>query len=128
MPRILVVEDELLISMLMQDWLQELGYEVAGPARTERAAFDYLNKGRLDAAILDIHLKDGETYGLAGALREQGVPVAFASGDGGPSAPGLREPPGAAETLRFRRDENGAWTVAGRRAGLTLKSGLIGCC
>lgn len=93
MPRILVVEDEPLISMLMQDWLQELGYEVAGPARTKQAAFDYLNNGRLDAAILDIHLKDGETYGLAGALQEQGVPVAFASGDGGPSAPGFESHP-----------------------------------
>ena len=93
MPRILVVEDEPLISMLIQDWLQELGHEVAGPARTEQAALDYLKKGQLDAAILDIHLEDGETYGLAGALRDQGVPVAFASGDGGPSAPGFESHP-----------------------------------
>ena len=93
MPRILVVEDEPLISMLMQDWLQELGCEVAGPAMTEQAAFDYLNKGSLDAAILDIHLQGWETYGLAGALRDRGVPVAFASGDGGPSAPGFENHP-----------------------------------
>lgn len=79
--------------MLMEDWLQELGYEVAGPARTEQAAFDYLKNGRVDAAILDIHLKDGETYVLAGALRQQGIPIAFASGDGGPSAPGFESQP-----------------------------------
>ena len=93
MPRILVVEDEPLISMLMEDWLQELGCEVAGPAITEQAAFDYLGKDTLDAAILDIHLGGSNSYALAGTLRERGIPIAFSTGDGAPSAPGFEDLP-----------------------------------
>ncbi|MGI8724566.1 MAG: response regulator [Methyloceanibacter sp.] len=93
MPRILVVEDEPLISMLMEDWLQELGCEVAGPAITEQAALDYLGNGGLDAAILDIHLGNTDSYALADTLREHGVPIAFSTGDGAPSAPGFEDLP-----------------------------------
>lgn len=93
MPRILVVEDDPLISMLMEDWLQELGCEVAGPAITEQDALDYLGDGGLDAAIPDIHLGNTDSYSLADTLREHGVPIAFSTGDGAPSAPGFEDLP-----------------------------------
>ena len=93
MPRILVIEDEPLISMLMENWLHELGCEMAGPAITEQAALDYLGNGEIDAAILDIHLGNTNSYSLAGTLRKHGVPIAFSTGDGVPSAPGFEDLP-----------------------------------
>ena len=81
MPRILVVDDEPLISMLVENWLDELGCEVAGPARTVEDGLA-LAGGQLDGAILDVNLGGDTCYPLANALRARGVPLAFATGDG----------------------------------------------
>jgi DNA-binding response OmpR family regulator len=80
-PRILVVDDEPLISMLVEDWLGELGCEVVGPARTVADGLA-LADGELDGAILDVNLAGDTCFPLADALRSRGVPVAFATGDG----------------------------------------------
>ena len=81
-PRILLVDDEPLISMLVGNWLDELGCEVVGPARTVEDALA-LAEGQLDGAILDVNLGGGNCYPLANALRARGVPLAFATGDSG---------------------------------------------
>jgi DNA-binding response OmpR family regulator len=81
-PRILVVDDEPLISMLVENWLDELGCEVVGPARTVEDALA-LADGQLDGAILDVNLGGGNCYPLANVLRARGVPLAFATGDSG---------------------------------------------
>ena len=82
MPRILVVDDEPLISMLVENWLDELGCEVVGPARTVADGLA-LAGGQLDGAILDVNLGGDTCYPLANALRARGVPLAFATGDSG---------------------------------------------
>jgi DNA-binding response OmpR family regulator len=81
-PRILVVDDEPLISMLMEDWLVELGCEVVGPARSVQDGMDLAGSADLDAAILDLHLNGHKSYDVAMALLARGVPFAFATGDG----------------------------------------------
>jgi DNA-binding response OmpR family regulator len=81
-PRILVVDDEPLISMMVEDWLDELGCEVVGPARSVADGLA-LAGGQLDGAILDVNLGGDTCYPLANALRARGVPLAFATGDGG---------------------------------------------
>lgn len=83
-PRILVVDDEPLISMLVEDWLTELGHEVVGPARSAADGLGFATSAPLDGAILDIRLGDGNSYGIANALRDRGVPFAFATGQGDP--------------------------------------------
>jgi DNA-binding response OmpR family regulator len=87
-PRILVVDDEPLISMMMGDWLVELGCEVVGPAHSVKEGMDLAGRSDLDGAILDLHLNGDKSYDVAMALRERGIPFAFATGDGGidPSA------------------------------------------
>jgi CheY-like chemotaxis protein len=80
-PRILVVDDEPLISMLIQDWLNELGCEVVGPARSVADGLDLAESAKLDAAILDVNLAGENCYSLADALKQKGIPVAFATGD-----------------------------------------------
>jgi DNA-binding response OmpR family regulator len=82
MRRILVIDDEPLISMLVEDWLTELGCEVVGPARTVQDGLDLIEKGALDGAILDVNLGGNKSFMVAEALRDRGVPFAFATGDG----------------------------------------------
>ncbi|ODR96061.1 hypothetical protein AUC69_02260 [Methyloceanibacter superfactus] len=81
-PRILVVDDEPLISMLVEGWLAELGCEVVGPARSLQDGLALAASDGLDGAILDLRLGDEDSYPLANALRAKGVPFAFATGDG----------------------------------------------
>jgi len=80
MPRILVVEDEPMISMLLEDWLNELGCEVVGPARGVADGLELAQGNELDGAILDVNLLNETCYPLAHALKGKGVPVAFATG------------------------------------------------
>lgn len=82
MPRILVVDDEPLISMLVEDWLTELGCEVVGPAASVADGLKLAESTELDGAILDVNLGNETCYPLADALRNRGVPLAFATGDG----------------------------------------------
>jgi CheY-like chemotaxis protein len=82
-PRILVVDDEPLISMLMEDWLNELGCEVVGPASSVADGLDLAKSAELDGAILDINLAGQNSFSLANALRLRGIPFAFATGDSG---------------------------------------------
>jgi DNA-binding response OmpR family regulator len=82
LPRILVVDDEPLISMLVENWLVELGCEVVGPAGSVKDGIELAGLHELDGAILDVNLGNETCYALAEALRRRGVPLAFATGDG----------------------------------------------
>ena len=81
MPRILVVDDEPLVSMLIEDWLVELGCEVVGPARSVQQGLDIAGTAELDGAILDINLGGNNSYAVAETLERRGVPFAFVTGD-----------------------------------------------
>jgi CheY-like chemotaxis protein len=81
MARILVVDDEPLISAMTEDWLSELGHVVVGPAHNLAAALK-LAETQLDAAIVDVALGKDKSYPLADALSARGVPFALMSGYG----------------------------------------------
>jgi CheY-like chemotaxis protein len=81
MARILIVDDEPLISAMTEDWLSELGHIVVGPAHNLAAALK-LAETDLDAAIVDVSLGKDLSYPLADALSARGVPFALASGYG----------------------------------------------
>jgi DNA-binding response OmpR family regulator len=80
--RVLVVDDEPLIAALLCDWLVELGHEPVGPASNEDAARRLIDSTPFDAAVLDVSLAGGDSFGLAAACRERSVPFAFATGHG----------------------------------------------
>lgn len=80
--RILVVDDEPLVAMLVQQWIAELGHETIGPAGSIRGALELLGASRPDAAILDLSVDEGPTYPVADALAVRSIPFAFASGHG----------------------------------------------
>jgi DNA-binding response OmpR family regulator len=77
--RVLIVEDEALIAFLLEDMIQELGYEVAGTANSLAAAMD-AEPSSYDMAILDVSLNGHNVYPFAVTLAARGTPFAFASG------------------------------------------------
>jgi len=80
--RLLVVEDEYMIAMELVRTLEEQGAEVFGPAGSVEDALGLLEEGLppLDAAVLDINLRDERVYPVAEALAARGVPFVFATG------------------------------------------------
>ena len=80
MPRILVVDDEPLIAMMVEEWLSELACETVGPAHSVSRALELIGSGQLDAAILDVSLGSEESYPIADALRARQIPFALATG------------------------------------------------
>ena len=82
MPRILVLDDEPLISMMVQDWLTELAYETVGPANSVTGALGLIDSTPLDAAILDLSLGKEDCYPVAEALRARGIPFVLVTGYG----------------------------------------------
>lgn len=77
---ILIVEDEPLIAMMLEDFLDSLGHKVSGTCDTVQCALDEVEKGGFDLAILDVNLKGENAWPIASRLREQGVPFVIASG------------------------------------------------
>jgi DNA-binding response OmpR family regulator len=81
--RILVVEDEMMIAMLVEDMLAELGCSVVGPAHALDVALTLARtETGLDAALLDVNLGGQPVFAVADALREKGVPAIFSTGYG----------------------------------------------
>lgn len=85
--RILVVEDESLIRMLLEDMLADLGHEVAATAASVGAAKQLASTGAFDAAILDVNLEGQEVFPVAEILAGRGLPFIFASGYGHAALP-----------------------------------------
>jgi DNA-binding response OmpR family regulator len=80
--RILVVEDEMLVAFLIEDYLTELGHSVVGPVSRLDAALHAARTESFDCAILDINLSGKQSFPVAQLLAERGIPFIFASGYG----------------------------------------------
>lgn len=80
--RVLIVEDEGMVAMLLEGMLSDLGHHVVGVAgRVDRAA-QLISKVPADVVILDVNLNGEQTYSLASTLRSRGIPFIFATGYG----------------------------------------------
>jgi PAS domain S-box-containing protein len=78
--RILLVEDEALVAMMMQECLTENGHTVIGPLSRASDALQAAKDGDYDAAILDINLGDGMAYPVADIVSARGIPFVFVTG------------------------------------------------
>ena len=85
--RILIVEDETLITMLFEDILVDLECEVVGPALNLRQALDLAKSSAIDAAVLDLNLAGEPSFPVASVLRDRGVPIVLSSGYGSSGLP-----------------------------------------
>jgi CheY-like chemotaxis protein len=102
--RSLVVEDEMLVLIMIEDMLADLGCEVVTAAATINQALALIEAQVFDVAMLDMNLNGEQTYSVADALAARGVPFVFSTGysghdirDGYRDRPVLKKP--------FRYDE-----------------------
>ena len=78
---ILIVEDEPLIAMMLEDFLETLGHEVVATCESVEEAMDRVKAGGFDVAIIDVQLKDGKhVWPVADRLAEEGTPFVIATG------------------------------------------------
>ncbi len=80
--KVLVVEDEIMIRMLLEDMLSDLGYTVAGAVGRIDEAVSMAKAGEFDLAILDVNLNGQTVSPVAEILAERGLPFVFATGYG----------------------------------------------
>jgi CheY-like chemotaxis protein len=86
--RLLVLEDEMMVLILVEDMLVELGCTVIGPASGVAAALQLVADEEIEAALLDVNLGHGEHgYTVADELVTRGIPFAFVTGYGAESLP-----------------------------------------
>jgi CheY-like chemotaxis protein len=85
--RVLVVEDEYLIRMLLEDMLADLGYAVAAAVGSIAEASALAANADFNAAILDVNLDGQEIYPVADILKQRGLPFVFVTGYGERSLP-----------------------------------------
>lgn len=78
--RLLVVEDEMLVLMLAEDMLADLGCTSITAAATVEQALELIDSHYFDAAMLDMNLNGDRTHVVADALAAKGVPFIFATG------------------------------------------------
>jgi DNA-binding response OmpR family regulator len=82
MQRVLVVEDDLLTTDLLEDALLEGGYEVCGTARTVVEAVEIANRHKPDLAVIDVRLALGQGTEIAALLTNKcGILFATANPD-----------------------------------------------
>lgn len=80
--RVLVVEDEGLVAMMLEEMLQELNCSVLGPAGELTQAMALAKSGEFDAALLDVSLHRAPSFPVAKTLQQRGIPFAFMTGYG----------------------------------------------
>lgn len=90
--KVLVVEDEALVALMLEDMLADFGCVVAGSAETVAKALSLIaGASGIDAAILDVHIGGEMVFPVADALLDRRVPFVFSTGFG-PADLGSRYP------------------------------------
>ena len=83
--RILIVEDESLVAMLLETILEDMGCVTVGPISNIEDALTLLSgdeAGTLDGALLDVNVAGREVFPVAEVLKARGVPFVFSTGYG----------------------------------------------
>jgi CheY-like chemotaxis protein len=120
--KVLVVEDEMIIAMLIEDMLDEFGCKLVGPATNVPRALELIGKESIAVAVLDLNLDGKDTYAIADALQRKNVPFIFATGYG---STGLRQEYGNRPVLQkpFQaRDLETALTEALNGTNVAMRS------
>lgn len=81
-PRVLVVEDEMAVAMLIEDMVAELAYEIAAIVPRLEDAMRYRDAENFDLAILDVHLNGKMVFPFAAELEERDIPFLFVTAYG----------------------------------------------
>jgi CheY-like chemotaxis protein len=77
---VLIVEDEMIVAMLIEDLMRELGVTEVHICPDTVSAVEAVATKSIDCAILDLRLRDGSSTPVADALAEKNIPFVFSSG------------------------------------------------
>lgn len=80
--RVVIVEDEGMVAMLLEDMLSDLGHEVVAIVGRLDQAAQLVSEIAADVVIMDVNLNGEQTYPLASILASRGIPFIFATGYG----------------------------------------------
>ncbi len=80
--RLLVVEDEAIVAMMLEGMLEDLGCNVIDWAGTVAAALSLAQDAEMDGALLDVNVGGTMVYPVADALAARGIPFVFVTGYG----------------------------------------------
>ena len=80
--RILIVEDESLIALLIMDALEDAGASIVGPCYTLAECMRVAQSSAVDAAVLDVDLAGEDVFPAATELKKRGVPFVFHTAHG----------------------------------------------
>lgn len=78
--RVLLVEDDVLVSMLLEDLLEEFGCTIVGPADRVPQGEALARDAGIDLALLDVNVAGFDVYPVAKCLAARGIPFAFVTG------------------------------------------------
>lgn len=95
-PRIMIVEDEALVALMVEDLLTDFGCEISGSFGAVEDALAYLKdattaRPALDGAVLDVNIGGTMVFPVAERLRAAGIPFVFATGYGALPREGFEE-------------------------------------
>lgn len=80
--KVLIVEDEGLVALMIEDMLQDLGCEIVALASRLKEAREIAAIASIDLAVLDVNLAGERSFPVAEILRDRGVPFMFSTGYG----------------------------------------------
>ncbi|MBE9639678.1 response regulator [Salipiger mangrovisoli] len=80
MAKVLICEDEAVVALDLQIFLEDAGFEVIGSFPTRSGALSAIGSMNPDLAVLDVRLADGEVFPVAERLKDMGVGLVFHSG------------------------------------------------
>lgn len=113
--RVLLVEDEVLVALMTEDYLTEFGCIVTDTASRLASGVNKARTAAVDVAVLDINLAGEMSYPAASALLERGIPVVFTTGYGRAGMPrDLQSCPVVTKPFTFRQLETAIQQVVRR--------------
>jgi CheY-like chemotaxis protein len=80
--RVLVVEDESLVAMLLETMLEDMGCLTVGPASSVEEGLRLVGEEQMDAALLDVNVGGTPVFPVAEVLEARGIPLVFSTGYG----------------------------------------------
>lgn len=80
--KVIIIEDESIVAMMIEDLIVDMGHEVVGTAGRLEPALALVRETAVDFAIVDVNLNGELTYPVADVLKARGVPFVFATGYG----------------------------------------------
>ncbi|MBO9706711.1 MAG: response regulator [Caulobacter sp.] len=97
-PRIMIVEDEALVALMVEDLLTDFGCQISGSFGAVDEALDWLASPppaatRVDGAVLDVNIGGTMVFPVAERLRDAGIPFVFATGYGSLPRAGFEDVP-----------------------------------